>query len=374
MLDAFESSMLRVQANSCALARWDTRLGFGTTPYISTLRALAPDGGAAPMMRIRILRVFNLGYIDTSPAGSGSSAVPSGGAESQRSASGSGNGTSSGAPRRPAATGMATARSEAEEAQAAAEWANEREEWREKLQEAWNDKLRRTHLVVQLLVAARRVAGGENRANGGTTHGAGDEDDEDGDAMMMDEAKPAYGFDTESVLDRLETSSDPSGVLRTVPRLAARLPELIGAATQRQTALQREAHVELEAELDEKVAPRHVRSFRVVRFADYVPEAEAEAATSAVATMIKPCARMAQLTVWDAARLEGIAGAAAEGGGGDGGGGGGGEVQLREGNVFAVTNLVPTSVGSWRSFEDPAAEVFLATRRDTSWIPLALPK
>lgn len=150
-------------------------------------------------------------------------------------------------------------------------------------------------------------------------------------------------FDTDALLDKLENSSDPNQVLRAIPNLANKLSVLASMAQQREMMVQRDAHAELEARLDEHVAPRNVRSFRVIKFVDYFPENGAQ--------LRKPCTREAQLTIWDANVLEGI--------------------EFVEGKKYAVTNLVPTSVGAWRALDygDPE-EVYLATRRDTKWMPV----
>lgn len=104
----------------------------------------------------------------------------------------------------------------------------------------------------------------------------------------------------------------------------------------------------LGAHLDRLCPPRKVRGFRVVRFRDArLPEPPAPPATNAGAAGKKrnAHARTVQLTVWDAVQL------------GD---------ELQEGRRFWVTNLVPTSKTAWRK-PDEAADVFLATRRDTKW-------
>lgn len=156
-----------------------------------------------------------------------------------------------------------------------------------------------------------------------------------------------------TLFDQLQSRANPaqavkelvvqSGHAGTVPWLhsmakAALVAEDAGAAR-------------LDAHLDRLCPPRKVRGFRVVRFRDArLPELPAPPATNAGAAAKKrnAHARTVQLTVWDAAQL------------GD---------ELQEGRRFWVTNLVPTSKTAWRK-PDEAADVFLATRRDTKWRPV----
>lgn len=116
----------------------------------------------------------------------------------------------------------------------------------------------------------------------------------------------------------------------------------------------------LSAELDRLCPPRKVREFRVVKFRDarLPPQPPATCLSTktqqvggsgATSKRKNAYARAVQLTVRDAAQL------------GD---------ELREGRRFLVTNLVPMSKSAWRKPDDQA-EVFLSTRRDTKWRPVA---
>ncbi|KDN43004.1 hypothetical protein K437DRAFT_225895 [Tilletiaria anomala UBC 951] len=292
VLAAFKTSTLAIHANGCSLARWDARMGLCATPFISTMRSLCGSGGSIAAMRVEIVRVYPMAYIDMLPPEKlGNKSV------------------------------MSTARNEAEELQAAAEWTRDRDEWRTKLEHVWNQQMRRSHLICELLQAAQRHAKGK-------TENVEEE------------------FNADEILDNLEKSPDANMVLRKVPNLGRKINTLVDAAHQRKLQLQDEAHAELEAELDEKVGPRNVRSFRVIKAVDFFPRLSEDDAADGR----KSCAREAQLTVWDAANLV--------------------EGELKVGNCFMITSLVPVSTTAWRGPDDDA-EIFLATRKDTKWIRLS---
>lgn len=63
VLDALDKSRLMISANSSALARWDTKLGFQPKPFVAGLSKLCSDGGVIVLMDVVIDRVFPLAYM-----------------------------------------------------------------------------------------------------------------------------------------------------------------------------------------------------------------------------------------------------------------------------------------------------------------------
>lgn len=55
--------------NSTSLARWDAKLGFQTHPFIAGLRSLQAAGGAIPMIDIEIVKIYPVGYFETTSDG-----------------------------------------------------------------------------------------------------------------------------------------------------------------------------------------------------------------------------------------------------------------------------------------------------------------
>ena len=62
-LDAQNASRLIISGNSCALARWHTKLGLQTKPFIVGLSKLSTDGGHIVLMDIVVERIFPLAFV-----------------------------------------------------------------------------------------------------------------------------------------------------------------------------------------------------------------------------------------------------------------------------------------------------------------------
>ena len=296
---AFETSRLVVHANGCHHARWHAKLGSTGQPHISTLRALCALGGAVSLMRVKITRLFPVAFVDIRPPPAEGESLP---------------------PPPPP-------RNEADEIEAAAEWERNREDWQMKLQDEWSKRFKRSQSICQQLQELERQQRGKK---------------------VSDEAmRAAERWDVDEVLEQIMNSADAGAFIRSKPGILPLVSELLAAAKRQAHALQSTAQASLEDELNDKCPPRNVRSFRVIKFVDAYPELAHDAIALKLATT--STTREAQLTVWDAVKLEG---------------------ELKVGRQFVVSNLVPTSVGSWRSNDYIDAEVFLATRRDSQWIPL----
>lgn len=97
---------------------------------------------------------------------------------------------------------------------------------------------------------------------------------------------------------------------------------------------------EIEQELADLCPPRNVRNFRVLVIRD-------------TRTERRSSHRNAQLTVWDANRHDMSEGSTSG--------------TFAAGQRYLVTNLIPTQQRSWMKNE-PGAEIFMATRRDTQWV------
>lgn len=158
-----------------------------------------------------------------------------------------------------------------------------------------------------------------------------------------------------TLFDQLRTNANPASAVNELvvgPGHSALAPWLHSMA--KSTLLAEDSlGGRLGADLDKLCPPRKVREFRVVRFRDArlppLPPAALGNAGNGGAKTKNPHAREVQLHVWDAAQF------------GD---------ELKEGKRFLVANLVPMSKSAWRK-PDEAAEVFLSTRRDTKWRPVA---
>ena len=143
----------------------------------------------------------------------------------------------------------------------------------------------------------------------------------DGTVLPVEPGAPVAA-DVSSRLHALETQDVA------VPTDGEWLGALLWAAQQRLLALSSD-----EA-LDDLCPPRAVRSFRVVRFHDYLGA---------------PTQRTVQLTVWDPRDDD----------------------MLAEGAALRVTHLLPIKRASWRK-PNIAADVFLATTADSQWAKLQL--
>ena len=77
VLDALNTSDLRLSANSTALARWDARMGFQRTPFVSSLRRVMSDGGSIAAMDICLDRIYPIGFVEGRPDARGNP-VPTG--------------------------------------------------------------------------------------------------------------------------------------------------------------------------------------------------------------------------------------------------------------------------------------------------------
>ncbi|PKI84953.1 hypothetical protein MVES_000917 [Malassezia vespertilionis] len=138
--------------------------------------------------------------------------------------------------------------------------------------------------------------------------------------------------DVRSLLADVEATANPCARLEEVQREhsgQARLAALLWSARARASALDAphtDAHTSI---LDALCAPRRVKAFCIVRFHD----AQRTKRTTR---------RSVQLTVWDPPPF------------------------LKEGARLQVSHLIPTQRDAWRA-RDAAADVFLATTRQTTW-------
>ncbi|OCF33534.1 hypothetical protein I316_04606 [Kwoniella heveanensis BCC8398] len=80
VLDAFRSSHLIITGNSTSLARWHTRLGLHSHPFIASLGSLSIDGGAVTLMDIVLEKVFPIAFMN---GGKGNKEAPWGEEEEQ---------------------------------------------------------------------------------------------------------------------------------------------------------------------------------------------------------------------------------------------------------------------------------------------------
>ncbi|TRM66012.1 hypothetical protein BD626DRAFT_546395 [Schizophyllum amplum] len=99
---------------------------------------------------------------------------------------------------------------------------------------------------------------------------------------------------------------------------------------------------DIEKELQTTCPPRSVRSFRIIVGRD-------------ARTQRKPAYRIAQITVWDVMNLALYEGKQ--------------EGTIEIGHRFLVTNLMPSAQSAWMGNE-PDAEIYLSSRRDTRWTRL----
>ncbi|WVQ95823.1 hypothetical protein IAU59_002922 [Kwoniella sp. CBS 9459] len=80
VLDAFKTSHLAITGNSTSLARWHTRLGLQSQPFIASLGSLSMDGGVVALMDIIVEKVFPIAFMT---AGKGNKEAPWGEEEEQ---------------------------------------------------------------------------------------------------------------------------------------------------------------------------------------------------------------------------------------------------------------------------------------------------
>lgn len=247
------------------------------------------------MVRIRITQVFNMGYLDANAKQRGQ------------------------------------VHSASEEAELQSKWEKERFETSEQLEQIWTDKLARSQEAVQAI-----------------------------ESMLPEYPKEEGNDKEESTLDHLFDSPDPLVALhRLCPGGKGVTLSLLQCAQSRLQAQKEEASHECLGEMDERVPPRRVRTFRVIKCQDAIPLVPLpehvppgrEGLNIRQAVKARSSLRTAQVTVWDAANLEGT---------------------LRKGECFLVTNLYPSAPGSWRG-PDEDAEVFLQTRQGSMWIPISDP-
>jgi breast cancer 2 susceptibility protein len=55
-----------ITGNSTSLARWHTRLGYHSAPFVAGLSSLSSDGGSIALMDIVIERVYPLAFTNAS--------------------------------------------------------------------------------------------------------------------------------------------------------------------------------------------------------------------------------------------------------------------------------------------------------------------
>ncbi|WVF68272.1 hypothetical protein IAT40_003037 [Kwoniella sp. CBS 6097] len=80
VLDAFKTSHLIITGNSTSLARWHSRLGLQSQPFIASLGSLSVDGGAVTLMDIVLEKVFPVAFMT---GGKGNKEAPWGEEEEQ---------------------------------------------------------------------------------------------------------------------------------------------------------------------------------------------------------------------------------------------------------------------------------------------------
>lgn len=326
VLAAFEKSALSLSGNATSLASWDSRLGFHQTAMVATLRSLSADGGAIPCMEIVLTRLFPVAYVDAGHAGNGS-------------------GPASGA------------RGANEENEAQLEWEKKAEECKASLQ-AEAEKQTNILRDIQEMLA---IHGAEHLTYDSGSHKHGEADFDGLAADLVDAA--------------LATSSAASHLAQALAKIgSSQLQHVINSLTHlvraRLETTSISTRADVESEFLRRCPPRRVRSFRVCRFVDLAGAGEDS-------RMRRPCKRTVQLTVWDVDSLGGESGerssALDEVGLGATTGGSGkrqGVVRaddfLVPGGHYRVTNLTPTQRYAWRG-PDVEADVFLSTRRDSSW-------
>ncbi|CAO1625733.1 unnamed protein product [Parajaminaea phylloscopi] len=345
VLAAFDKAVLMLTGNGTSLAPWDARLGFHRTPMVATLRSLTADGGAVPCMNIVISRLFPVAYVDASNPGGGNSGAPTS-AMASKGANGSG------------------ARGAAEEAEEHRQWEQRADECRSALQAEFEKEAQSLRDVQDLLSGQ----GGEDDAEEEPVNF-----DIDGEAARILEGLIASSASSAFLAQQLKRvgSGGASAVIRQLAQLVAQRIESMG----------NDSRAWLEAEFARRCPPRRVRSFRVCRFVDLASVTDDD---SQDATLRKPYKRTVQLTVWDVDTLEGREDSDSAGIGLGSGNGLGSDGLARRGSTAAngviggflvtggkyrVTNLIPTQRYAWRG-PDVEADVFLATRRDSSWTRL----
>lgn len=293
-LEGFDIVTLHLHANGTQLAPWYAKLGFRRLPWVSSLRSLSPLGGKVGYLRIRITQVFDLGFLDVN------------------------------APER----GMV--HSASEEVDRQADWERERSEARTQLEQEYTMRLARLEETLQVIAAAIDALGPAL--------------EEEVEASLDDK------------LDQLLDAADPPSVLhRLFPGDKGLTPTLLHRARERHAVLAQEVEHEMAADLDERVPPRRVRAFRVIRCEDAIPPVPADDPSGRPGLLVRQArkaratGRTAQITVWGADQLD-----------------------LLVDQCFLVSNAIPSAPASWRA-PDEHAEVFLQTRQGAQWIPISDP-
>ncbi|KAL1737877.1 hypothetical protein HDZ31DRAFT_51742, partial [Schizophyllum fasciatum] len=144
----------------------------------------------------------------------------------------------------------------------------------------------------------------------------------------------------DGIYDQLEDPADANAALTQLSVVEAGwLAKHIRDSIEKEGERARE---DIEKELETLCPPRNVRSFRVVVGRD-------------ARVRRKPANRTAQITVWDVMNLALYEGRP--------------EGTIEVGHRFLVTNLMPSAQSAWMGNE-PNAEIYLSTRRDTRWTRL----
>lgn len=272
VLDALYTSDLQLYANSTTRARWDTKLGFHRNTFVSSLARLVPDGGIVGRIDVVVERVYPLGFME----------------------------------------GRLDARGVV---QYGAEQYGEDEE--AERQAAWDAQCAFAHAKVNERIARLNKAAAWLEAHVSGVHGA-------------DTA------DASTFVREIEHHSDPCAMLDSSTVSQAFLYAVLCAVQARLARLSDCKSEAYTTTLHEYCAPRHTRSFRIVR----VREAQPTRRTSG---------RTVQLTIWR--DTSAVAPPPA---------------MLAEGTRYTVTHLVPTQMRAWRP-PVCVADAFLSTTRDTQW-------
>ncbi|KAL1737489.1 hypothetical protein EV714DRAFT_241592 [Schizophyllum commune] len=144
----------------------------------------------------------------------------------------------------------------------------------------------------------------------------------------------------DGIYDQLEEPADANEALANISVIEAGwLAKYIRDSIEKESERARD---DMEKELAETCPPRNVRSFRVIVGRD-------------ARTNRKPANRNAQITVWDVMNLALYEGRP--------------EGTIEVGHRFLITNLMPSAQSAWMGNE-PDAEIYLSTRRDTRWTRL----
>ncbi|TDL20958.1 hypothetical protein BD410DRAFT_772047 [Rickenella mellea] len=206
VLRAYSSTRLVLTGNSTKLAPWHAKLGFQNGPYIATLASLTPDGGSIAVMKLRVLKVYPIAFLEFKEAGNG----------------------------RKIKEGP---RTEADEASVNAKWEDRREAAETKLRDELSKKWAEWEGYAERL---ERLAGPGFKAND-------------------DEGPPD---DIEELFEELEGSSDAATYMKRLSREEAGwMAQYLRKKCDIDRAL---AGDEIEMELKSLCPPREVRNFRVV--------------------------------------------------------------------------------------------------------------